>query len=253
MLQHRDPTQPNPSQPNHTSAVLGVDTSERAKWSALAMEVANSRGLCAIAEGAQRFNGERKSLTEDEPDKVRLNADLPPATASVAGDSGSSTDRASATSESEESGVQMVGVGGAGDGDVPRRASRGRIRRADTTAEKAAMIIAAGGKAGGLGAHPVQKTYNAVLEGLLWSIAGRGGTDGVSENEDMFVYCGSGGDGGGGGDLRTSTITGNRATLVHDIRQYVYPRTVRCASVQTTKPLSARFHRGGYFAGDVKK
>lgn len=217
------------------------------------MEVANSRGLCAIAEGAQRFNGERKSLTEDEPDKVRLNADLPPATASVAGDSGSSTDRASATSESEESGVQMVGVGGAGDGDVPRRASRGRIRRADTTAEKAAMIIAAGGKAGGLGAHPVQKTYNAVLEGLLWSIAGRGDTDGVSENEDMFVYCGSGGDGGGGGDLRTSTITGNRATLVHDIRQYVYPRTVRCASVQTTKPLSARFHRGGYFAGDVKK
>ena len=147
------------------------------------MEVANSRGLCTIADGAKRFNGERTApfggeRTEARPDAPALS---PFSAASSAGDSGSSTDRASATSE--ESGIQeMAGVGRAGDVDVPRRAPRGRSRQGETRAEKAAKIIAAGGRAGGrVGAHPVQKTCNAVLEGLVWSLAGRGDADGVSE------------------------------------------------------------------------
>ena len=91
--------------------VLGVDTSKRSKWGALAMEVANSRGLCAIAEGAQRFNGERTAPSGDERAEAKPDtAALSPAAVASTGDSGSSTGRASATSE--ESGAQEVaGVG----------------------------------------------------------------------------------------------------------------------------------------------
>lgn len=53
--------------------------------------------------------------------------------------------------------------------------------RAETTAAaRAAVLIAAGCKAGEAGAHPTQKTNGAVLEGLAWSLAGRGGIEGVS-------------------------------------------------------------------------
>lgn len=149
------------------------------------MEVANSRGLCTIAEGAKRFNGERTTQFGDERTEARPDAAAlsPFADAPSAGDSGSSTDRASATSEESEV-LEMAGVGRGGDGDVPRRAPRGRSRQQETRAEKAAKIIAAGGKAaGGVGVHAVQKTCNAVLEGLVWSLAGRGDANGVSEKK----------------------------------------------------------------------
>lgn len=63
-----------------------------------------------------------------------------------------------------------------------RRSSKqdGGGSSARTAAGKAATLIAAGCKAGEAGAHPMQKTNGAVLEGLAWSIAGRGGTEGVS-------------------------------------------------------------------------
>lgn len=51
--------------------------------------------------------------------------------------------------------------------------------RKGATPGKAAELIAAGCKAGEAGAHPTQKLNGAVLEGLAWSLAGRGSAEGV--------------------------------------------------------------------------
>lgn len=58
----------------------------------------------------------------------------------------------------------------------------------DSLAMRAAVIISAGGKAGETGGHAAQKANSTVLEGVAWSIAGRGNVEGVRSLE-MIEGC----------------------------------------------------------------
>ncbi|CAM9618712.1 unnamed protein product, partial [Ectocarpus fasciculatus] len=145
----------------------GVDKGDRSKWTALAMEVANSRGLCLLAEAAQRFSGEAREETTDRED----NKPSPHAAAAAAA--------AVVTTPGERAGsVSETAPEAAG----RRRSSTTQEEQAmqRTAAEKATTLIAAGCKAGDLGAHPTQKMNGAMLEGLAWSLAGRGNAEGAS-------------------------------------------------------------------------
>ncbi|CAN0334688.1 unnamed protein product, partial [Ectocarpus sp. 12 AP-2014] len=147
----------------------GVDKAKRSKWSALAMEVANSRGLCLLAEAAQRFSGEAREATTGREDN-KPSPDAAGAAAGAAAAVGTSTgERAGGVSQTAPE------AGGRG------RSSTTQDKQAmRTAAEKAADLIAAGCKAGDLGAHPTQKMNGAMLEGLAWSLAGRGNAEGAS-------------------------------------------------------------------------
>ncbi|CAM9639056.1 unnamed protein product, partial [Scytosiphon promiscuus] len=164
-------------------AAVAIAKPERSRWAALALEVANSRGLCAIAEAAQAFTGEATGTN---------------ATGATTEALGSSRDSV----EGDENGASFASISmnadGAGEAAASSRGRVGSFREvpavstresnkrdgdsnsARTAAGKAATLIAAGCKAGEGGAHPIQKTNGAVLEGLAWSMAGRGGAEGAS-------------------------------------------------------------------------
>ncbi|CAM9469538.1 unnamed protein product, partial [Ectocarpus sp. 8 AP-2014] len=143
----------------------GVDKAKRSKWTALAMEVANSRGLCLLAEAAQRFSGEAREATTGRED----NKPSPDAAAAAAAVGTTPGERAGSVSQTAPE------AGGR------RRSSTAQDEQATrTAAEKAANLIAAGCKAGDSGAHPAQKMNSAMLEGLAWSLAGRGNAEGAS-------------------------------------------------------------------------
>lgn len=155
----------------------------------------NARGLCTIAEAAQVFSDEATQIDAAE------------ATAAWRG-SGSS-DKGGSSSAGAANVATATSNGEAGEAAGPREGrvespgemnGAGQRRRskqdgggssARTAAERAAILIAAGCKAGEAGAHPMQKTNGAVLEGLAWSLAGRGGTEGASpwELSSMRAGC----------------------------------------------------------------
>lgn len=135
------------------------------------MEVANSRGLCAMQEGALRFNGEL----------MEASAGAAPAETPPSSSTGSTASQGEALPDGGRRG--SLGAGGGLDSTVKQR--RRRRRRAKTAAEEAAIIIAKGGKAGEAGGHTVQKAASATLEGIAWSMAGRGNTEGVGERNSV--------------------------------------------------------------------
>ncbi|CAN0319156.1 unnamed protein product, partial [Pylaiella littoralis] len=136
----------------------------RSKWAALAIEVGNSRGLCTLAEAAQRFCGEP---------------------ASVASTSTSTANGEAGEVETEETAAEAARGECAGsprealNSSAPRRSSSSG-QGVGTAAGKAAGLFASGCKAGEAGAHPMQKTNGAVLEGLAWSLVGRGSSEGAA-------------------------------------------------------------------------
>ncbi len=169
-----------------------------------------SRGLCALAEGAQRFSGEpgapaapASSETVDTGKSAALTpADSSPeegeetgnaeATEKVAGEdkdvvegeaqspsSSTAVAAAAAAAAATGRGGRTGSVGGSPEGAVWRRHGK-KAGRTGATPGKAAELIAAGCKAGEAGAHPTQKMNGAVLEGLAWSLAGRCSAEGVS-------------------------------------------------------------------------
>lgn len=151
------------------------------------MEVANARGLCVIANAAQRFCGEPIAAgTEERPgaagdnqidDRDNVNV-VAPAIAPEGRTSGRVDGPAAPTGE--EAGVPAAGGRVADDCRASSiSAEQQRKRSAENAAEKAAMLIANGGRAGETAAHPVQQTNSAILEGVAWSLAGRGNADGV--------------------------------------------------------------------------
>ncbi|CAB1110615.1 unnamed protein product [Ectocarpus sp. CCAP 1310/34] len=130
------------------------------------MEVANSRGLCLLAEAAQRFSGESREATTGREDN-KPSSDAAAAAAAAVG-----------TTPGERAGSVSQTAPEAGG---RRRSSMTQDEQATrTAAEKAAGLIAAGCKAGDLGAHPTQKMNGAMLEGLAWSLAGQGSAEGAS-------------------------------------------------------------------------
>ncbi|CAM9168579.1 unnamed protein product, partial [Ectocarpus sp. 6 AP-2014] len=140
-----------------------VDKAKRSKWTALAMEVANSRGLCLLAEAAQRFSGEVRETTTGREDTKPSPDAAAAAAAAVVTTPGERAGNVSQTAPER------------------RRSSTAQDEPATrTAAEKAANLIAAGCKAGDLGAHATQKMNGAMLEGLAWSLAGRGNAEGAS-------------------------------------------------------------------------
>lgn len=155
------------SSPKKAAEASGVDKAERSKWTALAMEVANSRGLCLLAEAAQKFSGEGREATTGRED----NEPSPDAAATAAAAAVVTTPGKRAGSVSET----------APEATGRRRSSTTQDERATrTAAEKAAKLIATGCKAGDLGAHPTQKMNGAMLEALAWSLTGRGNAEGAS-------------------------------------------------------------------------
>lgn len=157
----------------------GASKTERSKWGALEMEVANSRGLCVLAEGARRFNGgptaargDNSPETSDcsEAPTISSGADIP---GSDLGQPNLPRVATGANSSKMEDGDSIEGGGSTSKQRKPKQETN--------VAEKAAMLIAAGGRAGEMGAHPVQKTSSAILEGIAWSLAGKCNSNGVGE------------------------------------------------------------------------
>lgn len=125
----------------------------RFECGALALEIANSRGLCNLASSTPH-------VTVPPPDSNR---------------SSSLDDKAGQTGQSDANDAnspeeKIDGEDGTGGED-----GRGSV------AATAAVLISKGGKAGEEGAHLAQRANNAILEGVAWSLAGRGTTDGVRD------------------------------------------------------------------------
>ncbi|CAN0212142.1 unnamed protein product, partial [Ectocarpus sp. 4 AP-2014] len=142
----------------------GVDKAKRSKWTSLAIEVANSRGLRLLEEAAQRFSGEAREVTTGRED----NKPFPDAAAAAAVGTTPGERAGSVSQTAPEAGGRRW------------RSTTQDEQATRTAAEKAADLITAGCKAGDLGAHPTQKMNGAMLEGLAWSLAGRGNAEGAS-------------------------------------------------------------------------
>ncbi|CAM9526777.1 unnamed protein product, partial [Sphacelaria rigidula] len=121
----------------------------RSDLGALTLEVANSRGLCDLSASAQPFINLASSTFGTEAKRTTL------------GDV-----------DDDQPRVEQ------NDGEYETRSSG--EEEEDSAAVIAAVLISQGGKAEDGGAHVHQKTNNAVLEGIAWSLAGRSTTDGVA-------------------------------------------------------------------------
>lgn len=120
----------------------------RSKSGALALEIANSCGLCRLEIGTQHLSiprhgsNERSYLHDEAEHTARSDAyDAKPSENSTGGE------------DSEGS-----------------------------AAATAAILISEGGQAGEGGVYLAQRINNAVLEGVAWSLAGGGTTDGVRQD-----------------------------------------------------------------------
>lgn len=148
----------------HSATVEKLDHGDTfsSEGGAIAIEVANSRGLSALQAGAQGFN--------DAPDPH---------------DGGAADDTLSGQEnefeEAEQPPRYMEATLGRTGGKTREESNDMQkwAGRAKTGAEAAARLISAGGKAGDLDGHPMQRARNAILEGIAWSLAGRGNIDGV--------------------------------------------------------------------------
>lgn len=170
------------------------DRPDRSRWAALALEVAISRGLCSLAEAAQRFTAEpRASASAAAVPNAPAGAaegtastpadPAPPDAERAASTVGGEDEDAARADEASAAGGGRAGSTGKAASGTERRRSMPDGRAGTTAAARAAVLIAAGCKAGEAGAHPTQKTNGAVLEGLAWSLAGRGAVEGVSLRE----------------------------------------------------------------------
>eukprot|EP00903_Cladosiphon_okamuranus_P008920 g8538.t1 len=178
------------SEDSSTADQGGSAGSDRPKWAALAIEVANSRGLCSLAQEAKKLSAEPRASTSaaaskesiEEAPTVAISAssrgNIEAAAAAVAG-RGTDPDRVGAAEAAEAGGGRAGSIGNA-PSSTERRRSLPDGRAEETAASRAARLIAAGCKAGEAGAHPTQKANGAVLEGLAWSLAGRGAVEGAS-------------------------------------------------------------------------
>lgn len=164
------------------------------------MEVANSRGLCSLAQEAQRLSAEPRAPSPAAASKEPIEEAAKGATSVSSPGNVEAAATVAAGDDNDAVGVDAAAVaaaaagGRAGSiGKAPSSTERRRSvldgRAEETAAARAAMLIAAGCKAGEAGAHPTQKTNGAVLEGLAWSLAGRGAVEGVSLGG--FVRCSS--------------------------------------------------------------
>lgn len=150
------------------------------------MEVANSRGLCVLQASAKGFSGPSipsngdDASDEDEDTNMRTRTRV-----------GITIEQTESPREAEdvESKNRSHRVSKSRDenGGDDKRSQEGRGEQVKSPAVIAAMLISEGGKAGvttaGGGSHLAQKVSNAILEGVAWSLAGRGNTDGVRASE----------------------------------------------------------------------
>ncbi|CAM9232355.1 unnamed protein product, partial [Hapterophycus canaliculatus] len=166
---------------------------ERTHWAALALEVGNARGLCAIAEAAQVFSGEATGADASNPTAERTSSSNGSVGFDHDGTSFASAANAAIAMSAQEPGEKAAPRQGRVEsvGEFPgasaRRSSKQdeRASSARTAAERAAMLISAGCKSGEAGAHPMQKANGAVLEGLAWSLARCGGNEGAIQASAM--------------------------------------------------------------------
>lgn len=120
----------------------------RSELGALTLEIANSRGLCDLSTSAQPFINLVPSTFGTEVKRTKA-VDV---------------DDVEPPVEQDAEEDETISSGGEGEASA---------------AAMAAMLISQGGKAEDGGAHVHQRTNNAVLEGIAWSLAGRSTTDGV--------------------------------------------------------------------------
>ena len=135
------------------------------------MEVASSKGLCTLQEGASGFR-----IEETVIDSGAYAGAVRPRGQGGEAVSIETNDRRDGDGDDSDEGKEEGGR------RVERERSGWRERggQVQTTAEEAATIFAAGARAGEAGeTHPAQQAKCAILEGVAWSLAERGSTDGV--------------------------------------------------------------------------
>lgn len=143
---------------------LRGEEDSQSKWAELAIEVASSKGLCTLQENAKGFRKEEVVNDRDAHSAVFRSG----------GQRGTSVEEDKGLKKGDD-----VGRNGGMEGEKKIVSARDVCGQAQTAAEKAAVVLAAGARIGESGAQSAQKANCAILEGTAWSLAGRSHKEGV--------------------------------------------------------------------------